>query len=90
MENGRKLEPFTQKRGGMQILCADIFMKKKEFEAMFSHDLYRKVRSTYGATNAFPEVYTKVIPEKRLIDLGEKHDCCLFEKQQGRRNFFFF
>ena len=53
------------------MLYADIFMNKNEFEAMFSHDLYRRMRKTYHADDAFPEVYTKVIPEDWLINLDQ-------------------
>lgn len=71
VKTGRKLEAFTQQKGGFHMLYADIFMKKKEFESMFSHDLYRAARTKYGADSAFPEVYTKVIPEDWLINLEE-------------------
>lgn len=54
------------------MLYADILMTKAEFEEMFNHELYRKVRSKYKADKAFPEVYEKVIPEKWLINIDEE------------------
>ncbi|MEM7549251.1 MAG: FAD-binding protein [Bacteroidota bacterium] len=69
VETARKLEYFTRSLGGFQMLYADIFMTRKEFEEMFSHELYREVRSKFNADKAFPEIYNKVIPEKWLIDV---------------------
>lgn len=68
---GRKLEKFNLDKGGFQMLYADIFMTRKEFEGMFNLDLYNQVRETYGADKVFPDIYTKVIPERWLIDLEE-------------------
>ncbi len=68
----RKLENFARENGGFQMLYADILMTKAEFEEMFDHELYRKVRTKYKADKAFPEVYEKVIPEKWLINIDEK------------------
>lgn len=62
----RRLEKFVRQRGGYQMLYADIFMTRAEFEHMFEHRLYREMRSKYAAENAFPEVYDKVIPESWL------------------------
>lgn len=74
---GRSFEHFTQKKNGFHMLYADIFMTKKEFETMFSHQHYRDMRMKYEATNAFPEVYNKVVPESWLIDLST------FEKEES-------
>ena len=71
VQTGRKLEDFVRSRTGFNMLYADIFMSRDEFEQMFDHRLYREVRKRYGADKAFPEVYDKVIPEKWLIDLEE-------------------
>ena len=72
----RKLEQYTQSRGGFHMLYADIFMTRVEFEQMFNHSLYRQLRLKFGADKVFPEIYDKVIPEKWLIDLDEisEHD----------------
>lgn len=68
---GRKLEKFNVDKGGFQMLYADIFMTQNEFEDMFNLKLYREVRSKYGADKVFPDIYTKVIPERWLVDLEE-------------------
>ncbi len=62
----RRFEKFVRQRGGYQMLYADIFMTRAEFEHMFEHRLYREMRRKYAAENAFPEVYDKVIPESWL------------------------
>ena len=68
----RDLENYTYKKHGFHMLYADIFMTRQEFEQMFNHELYRKMRDIYNATGSFPEVYDKVIPEKWLINLNEE------------------
>ncbi|MEM6725068.1 MAG: FAD-binding oxidoreductase, partial [Bacteroidota bacterium] len=69
IESSRKLEAFNRQHEGFQMLYADIFMNRAEFEQMFEHRLYRQVRKKYQAEQAFPEIYDKVIPEKWLINL---------------------
>lgn len=68
----RKLEAFSMERSGYHLLYADIFMNRAEFKAMFNHTLYETVREKYKATQAFPSIYDKVIPESWLFD-AEKH-----------------
>lgn len=68
---GRKLEKFNVDKGGFQMLYADIFMTRIEFERMFNLKLYNAVRKKYGAESVFPDIYTKVIPERWLVDLDK-------------------
>jgi delta24-sterol reductase len=56
----RAMERYTREVGGYQCLYADIFMTRDEFEEMFDHTHYRKMRAQYGADGAFPEVWDKV------------------------------
>jgi len=69
--HGRKLEKFNVDKGGFQMLYADIFMTRGEFEKMFNLQLYNQVRKDYGANKVFPDIYTKVIPERWLVNLDE-------------------
>lgn len=71
LTTSRKLEKYTYEHEGFHMLYADIFMTRKEFEQMFDHALYRKVRKKYHAQGAFPEVYDKVIPEKWVFDINK-------------------
>lgn len=64
----REFEKFTASRKGFHLLYADIFMNRNEFRDMFNHNNYEKVREKYNASQAFPEVYEKVLPEKWLIE----------------------
>lgn len=58
---GRAVEDYVRKVGGFQLLYADTYMTREEFESMFDHTLYRQVRSKYpDGTRAFPEIYDKV------------------------------
>ncbi|MEM7104707.1 MAG: FAD-binding protein [Bacteroidota bacterium] len=66
----RNLEHLVAKMKGYHMLYADIFMTRKEFEDMFNHKLYRKMRAKYKAETAFPEVYDKIVPEKWLFDIN--------------------
>jgi len=66
VEAGRRLEAWTRRKAGYHLLYADIFMTREEFEAMYEHRNYRKARQQYGAEEAFPEVYDKVVREEWL------------------------
>lgn len=68
----RAMEKFTRDVGGFSFLYADIFMDEKEFGEMFDLSLYNKVRSKYGAENAFPSLYEKVKPEIDIMKLANK------------------
>eukprot|EP00980_Cylindrotheca_fusiformis_P031512 scaffold26474_cov152-Cylindrotheca_fusiformis.AAC.1 len=46
---------------GFQMLYADVFYTRKQFETMFDHEDYRKLRIKYKANDgAFKEVYDKM------------------------------
>jgi len=50
-----------KKMNGFQMLYADVFNTREEFEEMFDHDGYRMIRKKYKAdTGAFKEVYDKM------------------------------
>jgi len=50
-----------QKLDGFQMLYADVFFNRDEFEQMFRHGPYRQLRQKYKAdTGAFKEVYDKM------------------------------
>ncbi|KAK9759688.1 hypothetical protein K7432_017047, partial [Basidiobolus ranarum] len=60
VEAVRKMEKYTRDVGGYQMMYADNFMNREEFEQMFDHTLYRQVRAKYNAVGAFPEFWDKV------------------------------
>ena len=43
-----------------QMMYADSYMTKPEFEEMFDHTLYYEMRQKYDCLKAFPNVYEKV------------------------------
>ena len=43
-----------------QMMYADSYMTKEEFEEMFDHTLYYEMRQKYDCLKAFPSVYEKV------------------------------
>ena len=43
-----------------QMLYADSYLTEPEFEAMFDHSLYKRVRQRYACEQAFPTIYEKV------------------------------
>ncbi|KAI8052131.1 hypothetical protein BDF22DRAFT_690120 [Syncephalis plumigaleata] len=55
----RRMEKFARDVRGYQLLYADCFMSRDEFEEMFDHTLYRECRKKYKAIGAFPEIYDK-------------------------------
>lgn len=56
----RKVEAWLRANNGVQMLYADIFQNREEFEEMFPHRDYRKLRKKYGSEGAFPEVFNKM------------------------------
>jgi delta24-sterol reductase len=53
-------ERFTHEVGGFVPLYQDVWMNRAQFEEMFDHRLYRRMREKLGAVGAFPEVWDKV------------------------------
>ena len=63
---GRVVEEYVRSVGGFQLLYADTYMTREEFESMFDHTLYRQVRKRLpDGMRAFPEIYDKVSREAR-------------------------
>ncbi|MBA3956795.1 MAG: FAD-binding oxidoreductase [Parachlamydiaceae bacterium] len=60
LETIREIEKFVRERTGFQMLYADCYMNQEEFQEMFDHTLYKKMRALYECENAFPEVYDKI------------------------------
>lgn len=56
----RNVEKFVRDVKGFQALYAMTLMDKSEFEQMFDHSLYFKLRQKYSCDGAFPVIYDKV------------------------------
>lgn len=57
----RRLEAYVREVRGFQMLYADTFMSADEFEVMFDHRLYNRLRDKLARTkDAFPRVYEKI------------------------------
>lgn len=57
----RKVISELKDLNGFQMLYADVFSSREEFEQMFDHEGYRKIRHKYKAdTGVFKEVYDKM------------------------------
>lgn len=63
---GRQFGQFAIEHRGFQLLYADVFITKDEFEQMFNLDLYDRVRKQYGAVDAFPHVWDKIKPQTEI------------------------
>lgn len=59
----KEVEALVREWGGFQHTYCDVFATKEEFEDMFDHTLWQKMRSKYAAHGVFPTVYEKVQPE---------------------------
>lgn len=59
----RKLEAWLRSVGGFQHTYCDSFQSREEFEEMFDHTLYNKMRVKYGAIGVFPTIFEKTRPE---------------------------
>lgn len=70
----RAVEAKLREIGGVQMLYADNYQTRDEFEQMFPHEGYRGMRAKYGAEGAFPEVYQKIniigVPDERPTGKG--------------------
>ena len=64
----RKLERWLREVGGFQHTYCDSFQTEEEFELMFDHGLYDRMRVQYGEKGGcrkgvFPRVWAKTRPE---------------------------
>jgi hypothetical protein len=61
-------------------------MNRTEFEEMFDHRLYRRMREKLGAVDAFPEVWDKVRlqPEFRTATTPIEEDVATTDTPQYR------
>eukprot|EP01134_Creolimax_fragrantissima_P004148 CFRG4148T1 len=59
-ESIRRVEAHIRSVQGYQALYADCYMTEQEFEKMFDHTTYKKLRKQYGCDDAFPTVYGKI------------------------------
>jgi hypothetical protein len=64
----RRLEAWLRDNGGFQHTYCDSFQTEEEFEQMFDHAQYDKMRARYGADAAFPRVYAKTRPEVAVFE----------------------
>jgi len=64
-EAHKQMEKWVRDVKGYQALYAITFMSRDEFETMFDHSVYKKVREKYGCEGAFPVIYDKVSLEAR-------------------------
>ncbi|KAI3383727.1 hypothetical protein SNEBB_005565 [Seison nebaliae] len=56
----KKLEDFVLKHQGYQMLYADSYLTEEQFEQMFDHSLYDRMRKLYDCERAFPRIHHKV------------------------------
>jgi delta24-sterol reductase len=79
-------ERFTLEIGGFVPLYQDVWMNRTEFEEMFDHRLYRRMREKLGAVDAFPEVWDKVRlqPEFRTATAPIEEDVATTDTPQYR------
>lgn len=56
----RDLEKEVQKLHGRKVLYAHVYYPEEDFWRIYDKRWYDKLREKYHATNAFPDIYTKV------------------------------
>lgn len=59
----REVEHMIIQMGGFLHTYVDVFTTEEEFEEMFDHSLWYKMREKYNVNNMFPSIYEKVKPE---------------------------
>ena len=65
----REVEKMIRDMGGFLHTYVDVFSTEEEFEVMFDHSLWYKMREKYNANNTFPTIYQKVKPEIDPLEL---------------------
>lgn len=60
---GREFGQFAIENRGFQLLYADVFISRQEFEKMFNLTLYERMRIKFNANHAFPHVWDKIKPQ---------------------------
>lgn len=68
----REFEGAIRDVGGFQHTYCDSFMTESEFEEMFDHTLWNKMREKYGCEGAFVSVFDKTRPELKFADWLEE------------------
>jgi delta24-sterol reductase len=69
VDKSRKVEAWVAQNHGFQMLYADSYQTKEEFEGMFDHSHYFAMREKLNAAIAFPTVFEKV--RKHGFDLAK-------------------
>jgi FAD/FMN-containing dehydrogenase len=59
----REIESLVREKGGFLHTYVDVFSTRDEFEAMFDHGLWKKMKARYDPDGLFPSVYDKIKPE---------------------------
>uniref|UniRef100_A0A7S1WGT0 Delta(24)-sterol reductase n=1 Tax=Alexandrium catenella TaxID=2925 RepID=A0A7S1WGT0_ALECA len=72
IEQTRKVEDYVASVDGFEMLYADSFMTRKEFAKMFDRGLYDELRKSLGGSEAFPDIYDKIVEPRRLEELRER------------------
>lgn len=78
VDASRKVEDFVVRNRGFQMLYAECYQTKEEFEGMFDHAHYFAMREKLDAAVAFPTIFDKV--RKQNFDLG-KYEASKKKKQ---------
>jgi len=55
-----KIESFVIEHHGFQLLYADSYLTRDNFQKMFDHTLHKQLRKKYDCEDAFDEIYDKV------------------------------
>lgn len=65
--NLKKVEEYVLSVKGVQALYALTLLERDDFEKMFDHTVYRKLRKQYKCEGSYPEIYDKVSRYTRNI-----------------------
>lgn len=68
----RAVEDYVASVNGFEMLYADSYMTRTEFDKMFDRGLYQELRKRFGGDTAFPDVYDKIVEPKKLQVLKDR------------------
>eukprot|EP00457_Paulinella_chromatophora_P003862 gb/GEZN01003870.1/.p1 GENE.gb/GEZN01003870.1/~~gb/GEZN01003870.1/.p1 ORF type:complete len:541 (+),score=51.93 gb/GEZN01003870.1/:28-1650(+) len=67
VEKGQIVETIVMENRGFQMLYADSYLSQTDFERMFDHTHYQKMKKQYDPKSAFPTVFEKVCKKAQVI-----------------------
>eukprot|EP00808_Paulinella_micropora_P002895 g14766.t1 len=67
VEKGQLMEGIVMENRGFQMLYADSYLSLEDFQKMFDHTHYHKMKAKYDPNEAFPVIFEKVCKKAQVV-----------------------